>query len=131
MNRGDILDKAKQLTCGDRNDQYGEPGPQIGLSERMYQMYLDAGGSRYSDAHNGAIHQVFVKLSRIAHGQIGKLDTYMDAAAYAAIAGQMVSDQLEAAEDTAEEMIEEAEERLEESRESLDTLPQLFPPESC
>ena len=102
MDRGKILDEAKRLTCGDRNAQYGPPGPQLGLAGEFYHMWLNAGGDRYSYAHNEAIHQVFVKLSRIAFGQQGKLDTYMDAAAYTAIAGELVT------ETEAEEILEQA-----------------------
>lgn len=90
MHRGDILDTAKGLTCGDRNQQYGEPGPQMGFSEIQYQMWLDGGGHRHTPATRAAIHQVYTKLSRMAHGKLDHMDNFFDAAAYIAIAGENV-----------------------------------------
>ncbi|MHA2068899.1 MAG: DUF6378 domain-containing protein [Candidatus Thorarchaeota archaeon] len=95
MERGDILDGAKDLICGDRNRQYGEPGPQLGLAGKLYRLWYEAGGHKYSDAHCEAVHQIFTKLSRLAFGEVGKLDTYMDLVGYAAIAGQLATGQEE------------------------------------
>lgn len=92
MHRGEILDKAKSLTCGDRNKQYGEPGLQMGFSEDQFQAWLDAGGIRHSAATRAAIHQIYTKLSRMAHGQLDHMDNFFDLVAYGAIAGENVEE---------------------------------------
>lgn len=108
--RGDILDKAKALTCGDRNLQYGEPGPQMALSARWFELYMNAGGDRYALAHTAAIHAVFMKLARIACGKIGHMDNYYDGAAYIAIAGENVGARMELLADQRKVLMDEASE---------------------
>ena len=90
MHRGEILDTAKGLTCGDRNKQYGEPGVQMGFSQKQFDEWLAAGGNRHTDETKAAICQVFVKLSRMAHCSLDHMDNFYDLVAYGAIAGEGV-----------------------------------------
>jgi hypothetical protein len=54
----------------------------------MAQVYLEQCGSKYSAAHNIAILQALIKISRIACGKPGNMDNYIDGAAYLAIAAE-------------------------------------------
>lgn len=92
MHRTEILKQAEELTSRDRNSQYGEPREQCGLAGELYELWLSSGGAKYGPAHNNAICMVLTKLSRIAVGEMGKIDSYVDGAGYLAIAGEMVSE---------------------------------------
>jgi hypothetical protein len=91
MDRGKILTTAKDLTCNNRQKTYGSPGVQLGLTAELFRLWKYHAGTKYSGAHDEAIRMVLAKLSRIACGQPGHLDNYVDAAAYVAIAGEIVT----------------------------------------
>lgn len=95
MNRGFILDTAKELTMGDRNKQHGDSQTNLGLAGSMKVMYWDfvrRHANRVIDAaEHEAIDMVITKLSRVATGTLNP-DNYIDMAAYAAIAGQAATE---------------------------------------
>lgn len=82
--RGTILERAKQLTEGDRNKTYGCPVNGMELFAQMIDTYL--GGINVT-AVDASVIMCLVKISRIAANPKHP-DNYVDLAAYAAIAGE-------------------------------------------
>ncbi len=81
--RGDILAHARELTEGDRNQQYGDPYPE-------YRRLAAIWGARLGikiEAHQAALMMADLKANRLwdnpDHG-----DSPVDGAAYFAIAGE-------------------------------------------
>lgn len=85
MDRGEVLDTAKNLTTGDRNRAYGDPSINLTCAGELKQIYQTYAQNKYSLAHDEAIEQLLTKIARIATGNF-KTDNYVDASAYAAIA---------------------------------------------
>lgn len=83
-----ILAEAARLTCGDRNASYGPPYDNLTHMAQMVSGYLAGkyGASTKLDAEDMAWIMVFAKASRTVASF--KADNYVDAAAYAAIAGE-------------------------------------------
>jgi hypothetical protein len=88
MNRADILAEAAKLTTGDRNAAYGHPHDNLTHMADMASAYLTGkhGCILSLDAEDMAWIMVFAKVSRTVATY--KDDNYIDAAAYAAIAGE-------------------------------------------
>lgn len=88
MSRKAILEEAIRLTCGDRNESYGPPYDNLTHMAQMVSGYLTGkyGAATTLDAEDMAWIMVFAKASRTV--QTFKADNYIDAAAYAAIAGE-------------------------------------------
>lgn len=95
--REDILKTAKKLTCGDRNKAYGPPYDNLSDCAAMWETYLNSKwgclvpkGDGYAvriTAEDVAWLMSLVKMTRSFYpGQ--HRDNYVDAAAYAAIAGE-------------------------------------------
>lgn len=85
--RADILDTAKQLTCGDRNTSYGPPKENMTDIAQGITWLLRNKLVEPLTASEAAKIQVIVKLSRMRTSP-DKMDHYVDLAAYAAIAGE-------------------------------------------
>jgi hypothetical protein len=86
--RGEILDTAKGLTEGNRSAAYGEPIYNLTTAANLVKAYLD--GMANEDGFNAvdmAAVNILIKISRIAVNH-NHADNYIDAAAYAAIAGE-------------------------------------------
>lgn len=93
--RGDILTQAKALTDGDRNEAYGDPWENLTDCGGLWTAYL-IGKFRgrtvdelnvLLDAEDVAHFNVLQKMARtFAPGY--RADTYVDQAAYSAIAGE-------------------------------------------
>lgn len=94
--RGTILLAAKDLTCGERNLQYGEPSINLACAQALIEIYREyCPRGNYPPAHDQAIFQICTKLGRIAtrpDGASPSLNHYTDLAAYAAIAGEIAHD---------------------------------------
>ena len=92
MDRGEILDEAKRLTYGDRNQAYGPPGPNMQHTADMWNAYLNKGGDRRFQitAHQVPFMLAMTKFSRDAISH--KDDNFIDAAAYCAIAGEVAAE---------------------------------------
>lgn len=89
MNRGDILDAAKQCVCRDRQDQYGAPENSFAVIALLWREYLAPKNmSVQLDAHDAAMMLALLKVARIMVGQ-PKADNYIDAAGYLALAGEL------------------------------------------
>lgn len=94
MNRENILNTARNLTCGDREKSYGDPVDNLGDTADLWTAYLIAKhrGTTLDEntfrltAEDVAWMNVLIKAARSFKSL--KDDNYIDAAAYAAIAGE-------------------------------------------
>ena len=82
MNAGDFLTEAK-ATIQDRGMDYGHPSDNMSRTARLWSAFLEMPVTDYQVASC----MVLVKLARSMES--GKVDTYIDAAAYMAIAGAL------------------------------------------
>ena len=90
--RETILENAISHTCGDREVQYGDPTKNLEDCAELWRVYLSrkylsAGKFFNVTPEDVAWLNVLQKIARTFNGS-SKLDTYEDAAAYAAIAGE-------------------------------------------
>jgi hypothetical protein len=81
--RGAILEDAKALTEGDRNQAYGHPYEGMTRLAQLISAYLSVEIS----AVDASVICCLLKISRVA-GNPNHHDNYLDLAAYAAIAGE-------------------------------------------
>ena len=91
--RGQLLALASEATCGQRNLAYGDPSVQLALAGQLKHLchsFFHAGKDvrHIKAAEWEAIDMCLTKLSRIVMGPVITKDTYIDLAAYAAIAGE-------------------------------------------
>jgi len=83
--REKLLDESKGLTCGDRDNQYGEPKENMAIIAEYWTTYFKArGGSATITGEDVANCFALTKLSRTA--KMYKRDNYADMAAYVGIA---------------------------------------------
>lgn len=87
MNRTEILAKAMTLTIGDRNDQNGNPEENHIRIAKIWSVILGIEVEPYQVA----ICMAGLKIARLAYNE-KILDSYIDGAAYLAIAGEIVRD---------------------------------------
>ncbi len=95
MHRKEILEAAIAHTCGERDVEYGSPGKNLSDIAVLWEAYLC---SKYTGiritAEDVAWLNVLQKIARTYKGGCG-IDTYEDAAAYSAIAGEVATDGVE------------------------------------
>lgn len=87
--RESILQKAIDLTTGDRNATYGDPLLNLTTCANLVNAYLEGlSNSRYAlDAAHMAVIMALSKISRISVSE-EHMDNYVDGAAYLAIAAE-------------------------------------------
>lgn len=90
--RGTILERAKQLTEGDRNQTYGEPKPNLQCFADMINAYLECktineGEVGKLTATDASMILVLLKISRVAANP-QHADNFVDMAAYSGIGGE-------------------------------------------
>lgn len=94
MERGQILDKAKAIINGDRQQQYGDAEDSFTLIATFWQTYIDAAlvdsGSivRPLGGKDVAMMMTLMKIARESNGA-GKEDNLIDACGYLALAADM------------------------------------------
>ena len=88
VNAGDFLTEAK-ATIQDRGMDYGHPSDNMSRTARLWSAFLEVPLTDYQVASCLAL----VKLARSMESP--KVDTYIDAAAYMAIAGQLHTEENE------------------------------------
>ena len=81
----DLLDEAKKLIGGNRQQDYGEKLTNHQNIADFWSIFL----KKKITAHDVAICMALVKVARLMHQH--KKDSYIDMAAYAAIAGEIES----------------------------------------
>jgi len=84
-----LLNDGAALTSGDRDREYGPPNENLSQCAEFFATYLNAkfDTSLVLAAEDVAWLNVLQKIARTFSGHV-KLDTYTDAATYAAIAGE-------------------------------------------
>ena len=78
------LEQAIGLSAVDRQKDYGDKTENHNNIARLWSVYLDT----KIEAHDVAIMMVLLKIARTKLGKVSK-DTYIDMAAYSAIAGEI------------------------------------------
>jgi hypothetical protein len=84
--RGTILDQAKAIINGERQDQYGNPEDSFGLIAGLWSSYLE----HNITSHDVAMMLTLMKLARQKHQR--KPDNLIDACGYLALAAEMVKE---------------------------------------
>lgn len=89
--RGKILYDAIIATEGDKNKSYGDPLFTLGLAGKLKQLCREYAvvGRTIGPAELEALDMVLTKIARVFTGGIFSRDTYLDGAAYFAIAGEL------------------------------------------
>lgn len=102
MNRAEILDRARALTIGERNATYGSPVVNMLAFSELLDGYFKARGyspgsnSATLTAEDAAWIMVLAKMARChSAGLPYHPDNYIDAAAYAAMAGECAAEERE------------------------------------
>ena len=88
MNAGDYLNEARAI-IGDRGLDYGHPQDNMQRTARLWSAYLEMPIEDYQVA----ICMALVKIARSMES--GKVDNYIDGAAYIAISGQLRTEENE------------------------------------
>ena len=83
--RAEVLDMAKELITGDRNQDYGDPMSNFYDIARLWSQYL---GTVLSVADVAAM-MVLLKVARLKRDQT-KLDSWVDIAGYAACGAEVI-----------------------------------------
>lgn len=99
MTRKELLAKAEQCVCTDREQAYGKPEDNFqGIGDLWYAYlnirYLRQGKPLDITAEDVGNMQSLLKIGRIASGMT-KADNYIDLAGYAACAGEIATTQPE------------------------------------
>ena len=84
MNTSEILKKSQSLVDGARHADYGDKTENHKNIAKLWSAYLDT----KINAHDVAIMMALLKMARTKLGAVSK-DTYIDMAAYGAIAGEI------------------------------------------
>ncbi len=90
MNRPDILDKAKQCVCGQREHEYGSPENNFQTIANLWNAYLDAKGIIFTPV-DVAMMMSLLKIARIKSGTATE-DSFVDLAGYAACGGEIATE---------------------------------------
>ncbi len=89
MNRPDILDKAKQCVCGQREHEYGSPENNFQTIANLWNAYLDKNGIVLTPV-DVAMMMSLLKIARIKTGTATE-DSFVDLAGYAACGGEIAT----------------------------------------
>lgn len=85
MKREEVLEKAKQCVCGDRESDYGSPEDNFKRIAVLWSTYLGIDALTPKDV---AAMLALLKIARIASGH-AKDDNWVDLAGYAACGGEL------------------------------------------
>ena len=85
--RSDILDKAKECVCGQREQDYDSPENNFRIIANLWNSYL---GDNYISEEDVAMMMALLKIARIRSGNY-KADSFVDLAGYAACGGEIAS----------------------------------------
>ena len=85
--RQEILDKAKDCVCGQRQQDYGNPEDNFAMIARLWTDYYNDEDVNFT-SKDVAMMMALLKVARIRTGK-GTRDSYVDLAGYAACAGEI------------------------------------------
>ena len=85
MKRADVLDEAKRIVTGDRENSYGGPEESFGKIARLWSAYLgeDIG------PQDVAVMMVLLKVARLTGSEYLSMDSWIDIAGYAACGAEI------------------------------------------
>lgn len=89
MTRAQILDTAKTIVCGQREQDYGSPEDSFAAIAAYWTLYLIYHGSLSLTSQDVAMMMILLKVAR--QGGSGKLDNLIDIAGYAACGGEIAT----------------------------------------
>lgn len=84
MKRENVLNKAKECVCGQRELDYGTPENNFGMIAKLWSEYI---GTEIT-AVDVAVMMILLKTARIKNGG-GSGDSFVDIAGYAACAAEI------------------------------------------
>lgn len=91
MKREEILDEAKRLVCGDREETHGSPAENFARIAKLWSAYK---GVEFTPEDVAAM-SILTKVSRLASNP-RHLDSWVDVAGYSANGGEVASVPVEA-----------------------------------
>jgi len=91
ITKGEILQKAKDLITGDRNETHGDAFQNHAEIAEFWNIFLDKKLQPMASitAEDVALMMVLMKISRNTQGKKNNLDNFIDMCGYAAIAGEI------------------------------------------
>ena len=91
LTKEDVLQKAKDLITGDRNDTHGDAFNNHAEIAEFWNIFLDKKLQAMASitADDVAIMMILLKISRHTQGEKINIDNFVDMAGYAAIAGEI------------------------------------------
>ena len=91
ITKGEILQKAKDLITGDRNETHGDAFQNHAEIAEFWNIYLDKKLQPMANitAEDVALMMVLMKISRNNQGKKSNIDNFIDMCGYAAIAGEI------------------------------------------
>lgn len=89
MNRPDILDKAKQCVCGQRENEYGSPENNFQIIAKLWTDYFNQYDVTFTPV-DVAMMMALLKIARIKSGTATE-DSFVDLAGYAACGGEIAT----------------------------------------
>lgn len=87
MNRSEILNRAREIITGHREQEYGKVEDNFSLIANLWSRYLEY----RITAEDVALMMTLFKLARIKTG-VGTEDSFVDACGYLALAGEIVTE---------------------------------------
>ncbi|MBP5326075.1 MAG: hypothetical protein J6Y86_11350 [Pseudobutyrivibrio sp.] len=91
MTRKDILDKAAECVCGQREQDYGSPESNFKLIADLWNAYLNKYLIADISPTDVTMMMALLKIARIRNGG-GTGDSFVDLAGYAACGGEINSE---------------------------------------
>lgn len=85
--RQEILQRAHDCVCGQRETDYGNPEDNFTMIAKLWTDYMNVPGVLFT-AKDVAMMMALLKVARIRSGK-GSLDSFVDLAGYAACAGEI------------------------------------------
>ncbi len=91
ITKGEILQKAKDLITGDRNETHGDAFQNHAEIAEFWNIFLDKKLQPMASitAEDVALMMVLMKISRNTQGKKNNLDNFIDMCGYSAIAGEI------------------------------------------
>lgn len=88
VKREEVLLRAKDCVCGDREQDYGSPGRNFETIAGLWNAYLGDRLAEPVQPHDVAAMLALLKIARISSGHV-KADNWVDLAGYAACGGEI------------------------------------------
>lgn len=88
MNREEVLGKAHECVCGQREQDYGTPEDNFGRIAKLWNAYL---GDYIVNDVDVAMMMALLKVARVKSSDGASTDSFIDLAGYAACGGEIAS----------------------------------------